>query len=164
MSEYADDILIDHLDLERELIRQPILYLKYSELAVDANFEKDRAKELLRTVESEIDLDIRQNWDDFGFDSKPTEGGIRACITQQPKYISTLDEYMNAVKTYNSLTGAKVALEHKKKSLELLVSLLIRGYSAEPRVDPKFKNKLQEGTHHDLANKLAENERLRKRN
>jgi len=164
MSEYADDIRIDHLDLELELIRQPSIYLKYSELTVDANFEKDRAKELLRTVESEIDLDIRQNWEEFGFDSKPTEGGIKACITQQPKYINTLSKYMNATKTYNSLSGARVALEHKKKSLELLVSLLIRGYSAEPRVDPSFKNKLQEGMHQDLATKLAENERLKKRN
>jgi hypothetical protein len=161
MSKYQDDVSIDQHDLERELVRQASLYLKYSELAVDANFERDKIKENIKVTESDIDLEIRQNFEQFGFDSKPTETAIRACILQQHEYRDIMGQYIKATKTFNSLTGAKTALEHKKKALELLVALIVRGYSAEPKVDPNIKYSRQVNAHKEMSEKLAKNARIK---
>lgn len=161
MSKYQEDVQIDQHDLDYELIRQASLYLKYSELSVDANFERDKIKERIKLIETEIDLEIRQNFENFGFDSKPTESGIRACIIQQAEYQDVNEEYINATRTYNSLTGAKVALEHKKKALELLVALVIRGYSAAPQVPNNFKTDTQKEGHGSINRTLLKNTRIK---
>lgn len=160
---YEHDISIDQLDLEFELVRQASLYLKYSELSIEANFERDKLKERIKLVETEIDLGIRQNPTEYGFDSKPTETAIRACIIQQKEYQDINKDYIEAVRLLNQLNGAKTALEHKKKALELLVTLIIRGYSAEPKVDSEFKKQHQEGGHKTINRTLAQSERLAKR-
>jgi len=161
MNKYQEDISLDQHDLERELVRQASLYLKYSELAVDANFERDKIKERIKAVESNVDLDIRENFTQFGFDTKPTETAIKACILQQQEYQGITREYIEATRAYNSLTGAKTALEHKKKALELLVALIVRGYSAEPRVDSNIKYKQQVSAHKEISTQLAKNSRIR---
>lgn len=163
MSKYENDINIEQHDLEFELIRQANLYLKYSELSVDAGFERDKAKEKIKLIESEIDLDIRKDFTNYGFTSKPTEGAIKARIIREPACIKVNNVYLESVRVYNSLNGAKVALEHKKKALELLTGLIIRGYSAEPKVKKEFKETSQKESHKVLSNKLSNNKRLLKK-
>ena len=164
MSKYQEDINLNQYDLEYELIRQASLFLKYSELAVDAGFERDKIKERIKLAETEIDLDIRQDYEQFGFDCKPTEAAIKAAIVQHDSHRKVTRKYIEATRVFNSLTGAKTALEHKKKALELLVSLVIRGYSAEPKVDPDIKYNRQIGGHTEINRELAENQRLKKKN
>ena len=163
MGNYEKDIYLDQHSLDLELIKQPNLYLKYSELTVDAGFIKDKAKEKLKIIESELYLKVKKDYSKFGLDAKPTEGAIKACVAIQPECHKATTDYFEAVKIYNSLSGAKIALEHKKKALELLVGLLIRGYSASPQVDPEFKIMSQEDTHNKLRKKLIKNKRLVKK-
>lgn len=163
MNDYKNDINLDQHALDYELIRQPNIYLKYSEMSVDAGFVKDKAKEKLKLIESEVYLKIKKDYSEFGLDSKPTEGAIKACVAIQPECKKATINYFEAVKIYNSLNGAKVALEHKKKSLELLTGLIIRGYSAEPRVEKEFKDDSQKESHRVLNGKLANNKRLLKK-
>lgn len=161
MTEYEKDISIDEHQLEFELLRQPKLFLKYSELSVDANFIKDKAKEQLEVLKSEIDLEIRNDFAKFGFTAKPTEGAIKATILQQEEYQKATDVCMQLTSTYNSLNGVKLALDHKRKSLELLVSLIIRGYSSEIKVPEEFTKKTQEKAHKGLNKKLSNNKRIK---
>lgn len=161
--EYAKEIEIDQHNLDYEIICQPSLYLKYSELSIDAGFVKDKLKEQIKVLEGNLYLEVKNDHEHFGLGAKPTEGAVKACITTQPEVIKLNQEYMEAVKVYNSLNGAKVALEHKKKSLELLTSLIIRGYSAEPKVEKEFTDNKQKEGHRVLNSKLSKNKRILKK-
>jgi len=56
--------------------------------------------------------------------------------------------------------GIKIALEHKKSALELLVKLYVSGYYAETKVSTGDKKEVEEV---EIAEKLNSNPRLQKR-
>lgn len=138
-----DDAFIDQYALDFELVQQPTLVEKYSDYYADACFEKDKAKERLKEVEAEIDLDVRRNWKDkYKFDVKPTEPAIKSQIILTKEYKKASRTLMEATRTVNRMKGASTAMEHKKASLGKLTELHGRNYFAEPRIDKEAKQNM----------------------
>ncbi len=131
MSEYAGDLKINKHKLDDELVNQSGLYMKYAEQNAEALFDRDRAKENLDVVRAEIDSEIRNNWEAFGFEKKPTETAISGCIMQDEKYREANGDLIEKNRDTNILAAAKEAMNHKKSALSNLVALYLAGYYSE---------------------------------
>lgn len=158
---YEEDMTLDRHQLDFEWNRQPTLYLKYSVLYADLASYRDEAKEKLQRVDASIDLDIRSNWESFGFETKPTEAAIKSTIIQDATHIKASDEYIMAVREVNIAQGAKVALDHKKSALEKLSTLYLSGYWADPRIPEDAKNEHQKDIQLAHRSHLENNERIK---
>jgi len=131
---YKSEIQIDPNNLEEEWINQPSLYLKYSEEYANAVANKDRAKSNLEVVYARIDAKVRIDWDEYGFDSKPTEPAIKQFIAKNAEYRKAVKRHVMAVKESNLMAGVKHSFDHRRKALENLVQLHISGFHSEPKI------------------------------
>ena len=125
---YKDDMCIDKFSLDAELVRQPSLYTKWAQAEVDAQDDRDRAKDQLDIIKAQLDQEIRSN-------AKPgertTEAAIANAIVLDPRYRRQMDVYLGKIKEAKTLQVARESLEHKRRSLGKLVDLYISGYWAE---------------------------------
>lgn len=157
-SEYEKDQKIDEHNLNHEWARQSSLYMKWAKHAALAKEEKFLADENLKTTRSdakkdierlraEINLDVLADPVIYGFEKKPTVDAIMAIILQDENYKGleekNAEEIETAVKRvadaiYNDelLEGARMAMNHKKTSLEYYVQLHFSGYNADPKERP----------------------------
>ncbi len=159
--DYEEDMELDQHGLDFEWLRQSSLYLKYSVLYADLASYRDEAKEELQRIDAEIDLEIRADWNSFGFETKPTEGAIRAVILQDDRHINASKAHINALREVNIVQGAKVALDHKKSALERLSTLYLSGYWADPRIPKEAKDEYQKDIQLAHRSHLENNERIK---
>lgn len=132
--DFIKDMAIDREDLEGEWVYQPALAMQYSEEYVEALDYRDKLKRKLDFLHAELSLDIRKNPSNYGFESKPAEGAIKAKVETHKKYVKACDRHAKACKTHNSLLEVKKHFEHTRKAaLSNLVSLRITGVHSEPR-------------------------------
>jgi len=124
---------IDPLRLDKEWLGQATLYFEYSQQLADARKEADAAKVEMDLTQSELELKIRENPTKFGLKDKPTEANIKAAIPSRPRYKEAQAVYFNARHKVDVLTGAVVAIEHRKRALTMLVDLHRCGYFADPK-------------------------------
>ncbi|MEA1876064.1 MAG: hypothetical protein U9N86_04310, partial [Bacteroidota bacterium] len=65
---YKEDIQIDINALDVELLRQAPLYQRWGKREADALYEKDQVEESLSRCRATLDLAIRANPQNFGFE------------------------------------------------------------------------------------------------
>jgi hypothetical protein len=159
---YKDDVNIDKFSLDNEWINQPKLFCQYAEEAVEASFERDKAKEQLDLVRAVLDGEIRNSPSTYGLE-KVTESAISNVIIQTQKYKEANSYYLECVKKTKILDVARESFDHKKKSLEKLTDLFLAGYWSEPRINEEVKTKFTEESTGEAVSKLNENPRLRRR-
>lgn len=130
--DYEEDLRIDHNALDIESIRQPQLFMKYSELAADARLEMDRIKELVEVVRAECDKKIR---DDLGQQGvKVTEAIVANQIVLRQDYREVVDKLSIARHRWEILSMAVKAFEQKKSSIENLIKLMLASYFSSPTI------------------------------
>ena len=149
--DYEKDIRIDPNALDVEWLEQPELMRKYVKHTADMEKEKDDAKEKLDITKARIEMEIRNNPENFGL-AKVTEGGILSTILLQEEYQEVSREYNNAKYEYNIAVAAVKAIDQRKTALENLVRLLSASYFAGPQV-PR-----------DLYSEQSQKEAQRKKN
>jgi hypothetical protein len=96
----------------------------------------------MELVEAQLKQQIRSNPGDFGLE-KVTEGALCELLLTQPDYQAALKRHNRAKHLYELAQAVVWALEHKKRSLTLLVDLHGMGYFAEPRVSQAGKEAVQ---------------------
>ena len=79
---YSDDLEIDEMALDREWIKQPRTFMKWSEKAISMRKEVDEAKEQYEVERAKTAHEIRTNPKTFGID-KPTVDAVNEAITIQ---------------------------------------------------------------------------------
>jgi len=159
--DYEEDLAIDMHSLDVEWGKQALLVHQYSVLYADLCAYRDEAKEKLHRVDAEIDLDVRSDWDSFGFEVKPTEPAIKATILNDARHTKASDNFLDLNRQVAIVSGAKVALEHKKSALERLSSLLLSGYWAEPQIPQEAKEAVHNTSHEAHRKHLANNKRIK---
>jgi hypothetical protein len=138
INEIEMDLKIDLNALHEEWLKQPSLYMKYSDLAAQAARTRDQLKERIDVVRAEIDNEIRENLGgyncptDKGGAFKPTEAWINATIQRQNLFQNASEAYHAANYVANLLKGAITAFDHRKKALEMEVMLWQAGYWSTP--------------------------------
>jgi hypothetical protein len=138
INELNNDLQIDLNQLHEEWLRQPSLYMKYSEMASQAQRTRDQAKERIDVVSAECDMKIRSTPENYigcpktkdGL--KPTEGWITSVIQGLQEYQKVNEEFHSANYVMNVLQGAVRAFDHRKKALEMEVQLWSMGYFSTP--------------------------------
>jgi hypothetical protein len=145
MNELESDFLRIDLDrLEVEWVNQPILVYEYNKKAADARLAMDESKQQLDVEYAEIDRNIREDPKLYGLEEKTTEAGIKACIIESKAYKVAQKEMFKAKHKVDILNAICIALEHKKRALENLVTLHGQAYFSEPRAKGAGNRELME--------------------
>ena len=155
MSSYDDDLRIDIDQLDVEWLRQPRLYMKYAEMAEQADLEVKKAKE---KMELEYAKSFRKILDEF--DKKPSDSMIDALIlSDYPEYGEAKSAYAEAIYRANVLAAVVKAMDQRKSAIEGLVKLWAGQYFSGPR-EPRDTSVMRE-----LVDKRVDDidERLRSR-
>jgi len=126
---FEQDISINRFKLEQECENHSNIYCYYSQLASDARSARDQQKARLKFLEGKKELDYRAN--PIG-DIKVSEKSITAMVAVDEdleKERRLLIEAENVLFVHES---ALTNLEHRKRMLDNLVQLYIKGYFARP--------------------------------
>jgi hypothetical protein len=140
-----DIVKIDQLALDKECIQLPSDYLKYALLSADLKQEVDNRKARLDSVEAEMSRQIRNTPGKFGLE-KVTESAIKEVIQTSEQYQKALVKLNNAKHAQDRAQATVWALEHKKRSLVLLVDLHGMGYFSNPRLSQVGKKVVEQMT------------------
>ncbi len=138
INELNNDLKIDLNDLHGEWLRQSSLYMKYAEMAAQAQRQRDQLKEKIDVVRAEQDAKIREKPLDFNCPvdkaglPKLTEAWINSTIQRQPEYNKANEEFHASNYVMNVLRSAVSAFDHRKKALEMEVQLWQGGYYSVP--------------------------------
>lgn len=125
---------IDKHALDKEWEEQASNYFEIAADLEEANAETDQAKARIDVVYADLDGEIRENPEAFGFEGKPTEPSIKACILGQDRYKKVIERFNEKRRAAGLLGAAVRAMEHKKRAIEKLTDLFIAGYFSDPKV------------------------------
>jgi len=146
--DHAIDVLIDPAQLKKDLdidpsllreecARQPGLYLHYANIAVRAKRQQDRYKTLIEMVEAKLDAEHRNTLQEeyeglIAQDAKsrakpPTEAQVRASIVNDARWKAAQGKLHEASYVARLAENAVTAMEQRKKSLDNMTSLEVRG-------------------------------------
>lgn len=157
---YKEELFIDKFGLDEEWLQQPGRFMKWAEMAADAVYARDKAKEKLEYVEAELDAEARSDWDTHCPGIKMTNDGVVAWVRIQPLYREAVDALNVATRTMNIMTAAKSAFEQRKKALEKLTELFIAGHYSRPVIPEQSRYKAEVAASTSAAAGLATNARL----
>jgi hypothetical protein len=162
---FKKELEIDKYSLEDECIRQPNLYAKYAELYAEAEREMALAKLERDKVLAELDKEIRTKHELYGFTKPPTETAIERWVKANARYIAAQSERIQAGYKMNVIDGIKWALQHRKSSLEHLVSLFLNNYYSDIPVKgtKEVRREEQDKRMDKQIETINQNERLLKR-
>ncbi len=153
---------IDKFALDIECMRQPMLYMEWSEKLSEALNQRDEAKNDLLVTQARIGQEIRQNPPKFGID-KLTEAALNEALISNENMGVVKSRLSELEYDVNILKGMKEALEQKKSMIEALVKLFISGYWAEPKVKQEGFEKLAQREVDGLSKSFKERIETRKR-
>ena len=131
--DFERDLRIDETALDVECLEQPGLMFTYGRTAAEARFELDNAKENVDVSEALVDGEVRENPGKFGL-SKITESAIKSVIMAEQRCVEARSVYRAAKLESDLTTRATIAMDARKKMLELLVQLHGQSYFAGPKV------------------------------
>lgn len=125
-----DEVRLDITKLDQHALDQPALYEEWGSKWAEACFERDKCKERLAAAKAEADDEIRRTPANFGWDQtkSPTEAWVASQIIGHKKVKEATDELLTAQYNVNMMTIAKEALDHRRKSLEILTDLYKNSY------------------------------------
>jgi len=133
MSEFDDDCYINKYRLDEELVKQPQLFYKWAKAEVTASDKAARAKDRVEITKSEIEIRIRRNPEAYDLPSNPKEALVKAAVCTHPKVKRDNSRYLRALRTKRLLESAVKSMEHRKKSLEGLVTTNIQMHFSTPK-------------------------------
>lgn len=143
MSEETQSVvLINENALDRECIKLPSDYLRFAHLAADKKRDVDELKTRMDLAEAELAAEIRTKPEEFGLE-KVTESAIREKILTLPRYQKALARVQAAKHETDLATAVVNALEHKKRTLTLLVDLHGMGYFSDVKISQNGKEAVQ---------------------
>ena len=138
---YEEELRIDDLKLDEECINQPILFMKYSELANEASKELNDHKDFYSVEKGRIEMEIRTGKIDIG-DTKLTEGSIKAALESNLELQELKKEVNQKKYDYDNLSSAVSAFDQRKHSIANVIKLIDLGYKSDPWQDKKYDEKV----------------------
>lgn len=137
------DFSIDELNLDKECIRQPELYYTWAKRLADAKQMLDEARADESVAVAETNKKIRSNPAKYDLPEKPTEASINVTVSLQTPVRDAAAAVIEATHKVNMAQAAVTAMEHKKRSLTLCVTLRGQEYWAEPSVPKDGKHAVE---------------------
>lgn len=139
---YDKLVEIDPDRLDKECLRLPTQVLHHAEAAAQAKFDLDESKSKLEVVEADFRRQVRDKPGHFRLD-KVTEGAINEVVVMLPDYQKAVARVNRAKHNLEIHQAVLTALEHKKRSLTLLVELHGIGYFGEVKPSPRAREAVE---------------------
>lgn len=143
MNEFEQDKKINPGQLDVEAVQQADLFYKWAEKSVEAKTDLNKANLQLDLLEAELQLKCRDKPEEFGL-SKITEKGVDTAVKRHGAYIDARKECIEAQRISSLLDKAVMAMEQKKRMIEVLVTLHGQQYFAGPSVPRDLVSEFQE--------------------
>lgn len=139
---YYKDLKIDKHKLDREIIRQPQLYMKWALRASEVADDKELAKDKLEILKNRVEKKIRKNPKKYGITTdKVTEGAIKTVVLSSPKIRKATTEIINLASIERTLNEAKNAFKQRQRMLESLVKLKTDLWYSDVKTTAGYKEK-----------------------
>jgi hypothetical protein len=132
---FQKDIDINENKLSEELIQQPQKFYRWGVLYAEAQADTARCKDQLDMMKNKVELEIRKTPKKYDEKGKLTEGQIKALVNTDSRVEELNNQYLELLKVEKILAKAERAFEHRKKSLEGLVSLNMQYYFSTPKTN-----------------------------
>ena len=138
-------VRIDELNLDKECIRLPSDYLRYAHLSADLKQTVSLRKAELDVVEADLCKKIRTDPQAYGIE-KVTESAIKECVATRKEYKQAVRASIEAQHDQDIAQAVVWALEHKKRSLTLLVELHGLGYTSTVKLSDHGRKAVEKMT------------------
>jgi len=148
---------IDKNNLDKECIHLPNDYVVAARQAADVRLDMDEKKAFLDVVQAQLAKEIRADPESFEIE-KLTEAALSSTILLQPRYQKALASFQKAKHDYDLIQALVWALEHKKRSLTLLVELHGLGYFSDVKVSEKGREAVNEMLRKKIHKKFRDDE------
>jgi len=159
---YHDDLKIDPDNLDVEWLNQPNIFMEYAELSARAEYEAKRAEEKVKTIRSEIILEVQQN-PDLVPEGKATAQATEAYFRTKPEYKEAKRAMHEAYYNAQILANAVSAFHQRRVALENLVKLQGQGYFAGPTEPRNLGLEYGKKARHHVAADMIKNSTERRR-
>lgn len=136
---FERDIDINENKLNEELIQQPQKFYRWGVLYAEAQADTASCKDRLDMMKNKVELEIRKTPKKYDEKGKLTEGQIKALVATDSRVEELNGEYLELLKVEKILAKAERAFEHRKKSLEGLVSLNMQYYFSTPKTNQQME-------------------------
>jgi hypothetical protein len=150
---YKEDLKIDKFRLDDMWENHPSLFADIYEKEIDAQFERDKAKEKLDLIRAELDQSIRSSC--AGANEKITESSIANRIILDKNYQEANGKFLDSVRIAKQIAVGREAFEHRKKALEKLTDLFLSNYWSTPYIKEEAKREV-DSTNSDMARKALQ--------
>jgi hypothetical protein len=162
MSDFSNDIAINKYKLDEELVQQPQKFYEWAKAEVIAGEKVSELKDDLEVIKAEMEIRIRRNPTLYDLPNNPKEGLIKAAVLIQRKVKKASKRLIKAQRTHGLLKKAEKSFEHRKKSLEGLVSVNMQLHFATPKNVPRHDFET-ESTRGELLDRARKKKRKIKR-
>lgn len=146
MSDPLNDLTIDEYRLDRECLKQPKLMLEYSLKLSEAKRLCDEQKAKLERLRAKCSHRVRNSPSDYGLERATVEA-VKSAVEQIKEVRTASNEVIQRQFVVDELNGICRAIDHRKRMLELLVSLHGQSYYSEPRVSNDDAETLRRSKH-----------------
>jgi len=141
--EYADkmkaDRVVDPEALDVEAARQADLFYDWAKLEVELEDKAERLGHECDVMAAKIEVDARQNPEDYGLGPKSTEAAVKAAVLLDKRWAKKRERYFDAKRDASLAKKARYAMEQKKRMIEVLITLHGQEYFAGPSVPRNLK-------------------------
>lgn len=146
MNDVEESIVhIDEHNLDKECIKLPTDYLRAAHQSAEYKRDLDELEAELKVVQSEMGMKVRDHPARFGLE-KVTETALPSVVITTKEYQDKLREVQRARHQAELAQAVVWALEHKKRTLTLLVELHGMGYFSNPKVSERGREAVEEMT------------------
>lgn len=135
---WRKDIRIDPTNILKSMWEQTDIFAKYAGPLADATSRKQSLQRKLKNKEAEVELNYRNNPEDFGI-TDTREGGIKAAVQLNEEVMTIGDELEEVQKEVNTWTQAVLGCDHRRTMLKLITELVTRHIFSIPDVIEEHK-------------------------
>lgn len=163
---YRADLSIDKHNIDEEILRQPQLYYHWSQLAAEAEVDRDEAKEAYDIALIDIENRVRtQPHLFFGEDESTTEGAIKTKVNSHRKIRKLRKKYHEAQRVYKLLRKAESAFEQRKRMIESYLYHYHKMIDSDvhvPKVPATYERRVNRETRESIKRQLRPSMRGKK--
>jgi len=160
-NKFKHDLEIDPNELDVAAAMQGELFFKWAQKSVVGAEARDMMKLRLDVITADMSNKIRLDPDAYGV-QKITETSIVTAVKASAEYIEAYEKWVESKKEAELLSQAVVAMEQRKRMIEILVTLHGQQYFAGPSVPRNLVEAWKEAKK-GTEEKIMKRTKLRKR-
>lgn len=124
IDEFRKYLLIDKNDLDTEVSRHPSLFFEVGEAYTQAAAERDALKEMLATIDAQLDAMVREELEGEKF----TESMVKSRVQLHPNHAAAFQAHLDAKLLADRLAALKEGFHARTYMLREMSGLFVANY------------------------------------